>query len=102
MSHKFKPGDLALIIAAVTTENIGRIVELVTFHPASEKLVATPDGEFFKNDDGSDAWVIKGDLTVRTLTGKYRSSFAVISPHKLMPLGGDFAPEQAKSSELQA
>jgi len=103
MSHQFKPGDLALIVNTVRTpEYIGKTVELIEFHrkgdyyqgPKRERLTAE-----------GDAWLVKGDLS-GTFTHRGRiqptPGIALVREQHLMPLRGDFAPEQTKSREVPA
>jgi hypothetical protein len=90
MSHNFKPGDLALTLSDVldSQEGIpsGSIVELVLPVPAGHlfahaRLLAKEAG-----------WVATSTPGVS----------AYYANRHLMPLRGDFAPEQQKSQEVVA
>lgn len=100
--HNFKPGDLALIVMSRNPQNIGKVVELISFHPADVRRVTTPEGRRFANLKKQASWVVKGellevsgvDLTIRKLR------YTVIPPHKLMPLRGDEQTAPARREEL--
>lgn len=103
MNHQFKPGDLALIVGAHRfPENIGAVVELVAYLPAGQQYTS-PDGEIITSP--GDCWEITGE----SICGGYIdlwSGFVVrtpkrglVDPEHLIPLRGDFAPEQHKAKE---
>lgn len=86
MSHQFKPGDMALVISG---NLLGESVEVIDWVNAGEEF-NTPDGRKFRLSDKSS-------------TGAYqvlgRDWGALKPPASLMPLRGDFAPEQQKAKE---
>ncbi|MEC4022168.1 MULTISPECIES: hypothetical protein [Pseudomonas] len=105
MSHQFKPGDLALIVGAHRlTENIGKTCTLQRF---------LQPGEFYSLPDGgqsislSHAWLVDGDgvkgLTLNRNSGLIEPVIGsgLVDPQHLMPLRGDFAPEQQKAKEAE-
>lgn len=104
MSHNFKPGDLALIVGAIRfPENIGAVVALVAYVPASG-LYKSASGICMAEGD---SWEVVGD----SIVGAYRKRFtsevvrtpghAIVDPAHLIPLRGDFAPEQQKAKEAE-
>jgi hypothetical protein len=92
MSHNFKPGDLALIINCGDKSLIGKAVEVLELLIDSKKEydaygclhTGAADGSLsaFIDLGGGDVWLF--------------------SQKNLMPLRGDFAPEQQKSREVVA
>lgn len=76
---KFKAGDLALMKKAWHQENVGRCVELVCVNAAYSKIIRET------------AWIVKGE-----------GPGAWAPESWLMPLRGDFQPEQQKSREVPA
>jgi len=104
MSHNFKPGDLAMIIGATKlTDQIGVVCELVQF---------VRDGDEYQTPNNNlcqarlSAWIVVGDSVsgryLERKTGKEvrTPGQALVSEKFLMPLRGDFAPEQQKSREV--
>lgn len=95
---KFKAGDLAIIVGVHTkTENLGRVVELV------ERLLPgqsfrRPDGVMTKLNENSPSpgWLVVADDLVSSQGHK---GFASVDERHLMPLKGDFQPEQQKAKE---
>lgn len=76
---KFKPGDLALIVKAQYEENLGQVVTLVRID------------WFFSFISDETCWIVEGEG---------RGCFCPESA--LMPLRGDFQPEQQKAKEVEA
>ncbi|EME90393.1 TPA: hypothetical protein ACID5V_004145 [Pseudomonas aeruginosa] len=76
---KFKAGDLALIVSAQYEENLGTVVQLVRV-----------DG-FYSLISGETSWLVEGEGR-----GCYCRESALI------PLRGDFQPEQQKAKEVEA
>lgn len=101
MSHQFKPGDLAVIITKNTREaNLGRAVRLIESMGFPDEYQW--DGKLYVNTTGGQVWLIEVEgepLETRFSTSVNRGP---ICEYKLMPLRGDFAPEQAKSREVPA
>lgn len=105
MSHQFKPGDLALIVGASRfPENIGAVVELVAYVPASG--IYKSGGALLRAE--GESWQVAGESVVGAyrdqLTGQiFRTpGHAIVNPDHLMPLCGDFAPEQQKTQVVPA
>ena len=100
---QFKPGDLALIAREDHPENMFRTVELL-FLVENEERYRTPDGDMARNVAGSPIWVVSAEgLFHRSLAkGWYVAGWTQKAPYNLMPLRGDFAPEQQKSQEVSA
>lgn len=102
MSHNFKPGDLAMIIRSRNSENIGRVVTIRGSAKAGEALIYEGGG-FVTCVSGQ--FIVEGEIVVtpRLNPGKKRTvnmhAFRLLC---LMPLRGDFAPEQHKSHEVLA
>ncbi|WP_213148987.1 hypothetical protein [Pseudomonas aeruginosa] len=99
---KFKPGDLALIVACKLPELVGRAVELVKLVPAGTQDEC--GGRPWKNLSDISAWIVTADdLLVLTKSGNVvRDQFTLIAENRLMPLRGDFQPEQQKAKEVEA
>jgi hypothetical protein len=98
MSHQFKAGDLALIVGGPCA---GCAVELISFHQSGD--VRLNNGCLCEAETPS--WRVAGSgLTAKigTFPGRYPVRDGLISPGLLMPLRGDFAPEQTKSIEVTA
>lgn len=101
MNHQFKPGDLALIINTIKRpENVGKSCELVAFMVPGERLEFDYDGRKSITHIGANpAWLVAGDDVIGSSGA---AGFALVRPSHLMPLRGDFAPEQQKAMELIA
>lgn len=93
---KFKAGDLALIVNAKCSENIGRVVELIRLVNSD---VTVYKGVKFTAYRGGPAWEVNGEL-VSVLCD--RIQFGFLSESCLIPLRGDFQPEEQHHKELQA
>lgn len=98
-SYQFKPGDLALIIGGPVA---GCCVELISFHCAGSRVLLA-SGSYCTSD--VESWRVCGD----GLTAKFGNfperrpvKDGLIKPELLMPLRGDFQPEQQKSQEVSA
>lgn len=106
MNNQFKPGDLALIVGAHRyPENIGAVVELISYLAAGEQYT-TPDGSIVTV--GGDSWEVVGESVcggyVLRMSGRVvrTPKHGLADPAHLMPLRRDFVPEQAKSHEVAA
>lgn len=99
MSHNFKAGDMALIVGAHTLiNNIGKVCELVEIL-APEQISTWRDPKDncrIQNGDVGSAWVVVGDGLISWCGNAGR---AIADPSHLMPLRGDFIPEQQKAKE---
>jgi len=105
MNHNFKPGDLALIVGSVCSENIGKTVRLAEFVPVDGVPVVS--GEFYtprlhpswivEVPDGSPSLIVP-----RVRTGVLENvCVGVCRESWLMPLRGDFTTEQQKAEEAE-
>lgn len=104
MSHNFKAGDLALIVGSnfQGSPNIGKSVELVGFYKPGDDLI-TPDGTEVEFCGDRAAWLCEGQgLMARDMNDAwvYQGGVTFCNERYLMPLRGDFAPEQQKSREV--
>lgn len=99
---KFKAGDLALIVDCLLPELIGKTVELVQLVSAYE--VAECSGRLWNNRSEHRGWVVTADgLLVLTVSGRIETDrFTLMDERKLMPLRGDFQPEQQKAKGVEA
>lgn len=100
MSKNFKPGDLALIVGCFSSPvNIGKCVELVIAVQPGE--MTKFNNETWFNDASEVSWIVHGEfLKTRKLNGSYTDSqFALTCGSYLMPLHGDFQPEQQMNKE---
>lgn len=102
MSHKFKSGDMVIIVGANSlTQNIGKQCELREFVTAGDYYVA-PNGEIYRHDDVP-CWTLIGDGLVAVIESEIvQLGFGVHEPRHLMPLGDDFAPTRQKAREVIA
>jgi hypothetical protein len=95
MSHQFKASDLALITNHTFPEAIGRCVELVSRHlvgPVDRRDPADPS--VYELDGGEPVWVVTSEF--------FCEPGCIAWEKSLMPMRGDFAPEQTKSREVTA
>lgn len=95
---QFKPGDLALVVASKSGLNIGKVVTLDRMFRAGEQIEL--DG--ISLNCVSDGWLVSGDLLASTNNGIKKTKQHGFRTKNLMPLRGDFAPEQQKSREVSA
>lgn len=100
---QFKPGDLALIVGSSkgTSPNIGMAVELV-IKLCTNDYFNLPDGRRAVNK-GPECWMVEASGLVATTiqTGRIDlGGISLIEERHLIPLRGDFAPEQQKSREV--
>ena len=106
MSSQFKPGDLALVVKALHTANIGKVVELIRFDD-SELIDHMPYIDCYtENPDRLPCWLVRGDLETTRVYGEglglRSTNLAAFAQHCLMPLRGDFAPTAEKSRAVPA
>jgi hypothetical protein len=90
MSHNFKPGDLALTLKAGYGIAVMTTVQLEMFLGKGQKA-QEPDGQLWTAP--FDGWVVGRDG---------EDGFGFFKASYLMPLRGDFTPEQHKSQEVTA
>lgn len=105
MTNNFKPGDLAIIVGSNKgiSPNIGKAVSL-KMKLATESGFSLPDGRRVTNK-GPECWLVEGDdLSASLNSGGWidLGGVALVEERHLMPLRGEFAPDQAKSHELPA
>lgn len=88
MSHNFKPGDLALVIAG---GHLGETAEIIRFVQPGEVVVSPSSGRKyqFRPAAGIGGWLCS-----------FKDCQAIKHEKNLMPLRGDFAPERQKSLEV--
>lgn len=100
MSHNFKSGDQVIIIGANTlTQNIGKQCELRELVVEGQCYVA-PNGEVYEHK-GSPCWTLVGEGLLAIVEGELvEFGFGCHEPRHLMPLKGEFEPEQQKSLEV--
>lgn len=100
---QFKPGDLALILGSSkgTSPNIGMAVELA-IRLRTNDFFNLPDGRRCVNK-GPECWMVEASGLVATTIQAGRKDLggiSLIEERHLIPLRGDFAPEQQKSREV--
>ncbi|MFJ4113756.1 hypothetical protein [Pseudomonas sp. NPDC089758] len=104
MSHQFKPGDLALIAGSRTgvSPNIGRAVELVTKLIPGQSF-ETPGGHEARNASEYQAWAVHAEGATAVGEGGRVDvgGIFLIQERFLMPLRGDFVPDQQKAKEAE-
>ena len=103
MSHQFKPGDLAVIVRCAIQSEIGKSVEIVREIPPGGTIVGLA-GKRWVNPKAVPLLIVRGDLLfVRNYTKqRYEvSDHAAYKASDLMPLKGDFEPEQQKAKEAE-
>lgn len=103
---KFKAGDLALIIGSrhPDSQNCGRVVELVKIVQPGEEFPC-PDGKQRRSGLDKAVWLVEADgLQARSIKLGWidAGGICLIDEKYLMPLKGDFHPEQQKSREVEA
>ncbi|AVD85980.1 hypothetical protein [Pseudomonas sp. SWI44] len=104
MSHNFKPGDLALIVNSAAPENIGKTVRLVEFIAAHGTPFIREGVRFSPREMAT--WIVETPDGSKTLVGGYIQRTIMVSSGPcrqkwLMPLGGDFEPQQQKAKEAE-
>jgi len=102
VSHQFKPGDQALIVGARNyPSNIGKTCELIEFLGVEQVSTWRDpcDNLRVRNATGEPCWLVVGD---GVFSGAKDSDGAALAlPRHLMPLRGDFTPEQQKAKEAE-
>lgn len=104
MNHKFKSGDLALIINSGAPENIGKTVRLVEFVAAHGEGFVHEGVMFGPRPEAT--WIVESLNGSKSLVGGYIQRNIMVSSGPcrqkwLMPLRGDFTPEQQKAKESE-
>ncbi|OJT50035.1 hypothetical protein [Pseudomonas moraviensis] len=104
MTSNFKPGDLALIINSAAPKNIGKTVRLVEYiAPNCGSFMH--EGVCFKPREVP-TWIVESLDGSKSLFGGYIQFEIMVrsGPCRqqwLMPLRGDFTPEQQKAKEAE-
>lgn len=99
MSRQLKAGDIALIIGGNDPHEIGRQVELIALYEHGQEYQVPVSPILITNDAGCSVWLVKGDVSNTLEGGTVIEGFAQKAPCNLMPLRGDFTPEQSKEQE---
>ncbi|MEE4087524.1 hypothetical protein [Pseudomonas viridiflava] len=89
MTHQFKPGDLALVIGGETF--LGNQVETRKWVNPGDEVTGPMGG----------LWILDPSAPVGGWLVSCQGKFSVKLPRHLMPLRGDFAPEQQKFKEAE-
>lgn len=99
MNHQFKPGDLALITAAA---NFGRVAMIIYGHMGPDRI-ELPSGRFQLIPEGVMSWQIEAEGLVGTMLNGRQVIVGCMaySSKWLIPLRGDFTPEQQKANEVE-
>lgn len=103
MSHQFKPGDLALIVRCAIPSEIGKSVEIAYEMPPGCPVIEFA-GRHWVNPFSERIWIVSGELLLvrNHAKGRYEiSDHAAYMGGDLMPLRGDFEPEQQKAKEVE-
>ena len=90
MSHQFNPGDQVLTLISKYQIPAMSEVELVIFRLKGQKA-EEPDGQLWVAP--YDGWIVGRDG---------ERGYGFFKPEQLMPLRGDFKPDQQKSREVAA
>ncbi|MGX4728047.1 hypothetical protein [Pseudomonas corrugata] len=100
MNHQFKPGGLAMIIdSRARYANVGRVVSLV--ESMGFPTVYFWKGVEYRNTTGSQIWLIEVQGEPLETRWSGHAMRGPICEYKLMPLRGDFEPEQQKAKEVE-
>jgi len=97
---QLEPGVLALIISSRNEENIGRVVTVVRFAYKGERINQGAAGYAEADDDDV---IVDGEIVVsKTHDPRIKNTVSrhVFGRRDLMPLRGNFQPEQQKSREV--
>ncbi|HFQ7151817.1 TPA: hypothetical protein ACHSTH_004796 [Pseudomonas aeruginosa] len=94
---KFKAGDLVLVVAGSVPENIGKAGELAfKVQDGDCYEPVTPCGHLYhRNTSGAPVWIVVGDY----FSSQGCSGFCQKNERNIIPLRGDFHPEQQKVKE---
>lgn len=107
MNHNFKTGDLALAIHCGNANNF-KTVELIECIGQPE-VVDVPGQDFqVLNTKGEVIWLVRSlgepfvvHRKIREMQGVVSLSEFPLAERRLMPLRGDFTPEQQKAKEAE-
>ena len=99
MSGQLKSGDIALIIGGNDPHEIGRQVELIALYEDGEEYKVPNNPAVITNCAGCSVWLVEGDVSGVLEDGTVIQGYTQKAPYNLMPLRGDFIPEQSKEQE---
>lgn len=94
---KFKIGDLALIVGCNTNpKNLGKVVELIAWVAPGEIFHGQDGRKYLADTDQRDGgWIVQSENFI----SRDRLDWGWVEERHLMPLKGDFQPEQQKAKE---
>lgn len=99
--RKFKEGDLAIIVGCHASDaNLGKVVELIQRLMPGEPY-CDPAGYMRRcaPDMPGAGWLVQGNDFISGYSGE---CWGLINERHLMPLKGEFQPEQQKSEGVEA
>lgn len=90
MTEQLKPGDLALVIGYRKLDcNLGKTVQLVKYVKAGKPSIQCGTAK-------KDCWVVRGNDVGYIHGGELiLGQIGMVFAHHLMPLNGEFAPNEA-------
>lgn len=93
MSNQLKAGDICLVVGCDKCHvNLGKVVELVRFVSKGEKAI--------NGLANRDCWVTRGEgIAYASGDDVVIGNIGLSAPNHLMPLRGDFAPEEMLEME---
>jgi hypothetical protein len=100
MSKQFKPGDLAILKSSEAEHLIGSVVELVAYVGSEEHMIYEGVAAF--NPQRNRIWwveITSGQTFCSVARGLVSDGFC--GEFRLIPLRGDFEPEQQKTKEAE-
>ena len=100
MSHQFKPGDLAMLKSSEAPDLVGSVVELVEY--LGDESFVMRGGRMLANNKRARIWwvsITSGQVFENRDGHKAADGFC--AQYRLMPLRGDFTPEQQKAKEAE-
>lgn len=103
MAHEFKAGDLALIVMSrfPDSPNVGCAVELIQLVRPGE-TIKLPNGNEDRFAGPNESWLVAGNVLCRKTSGWVdEDGVAYVKPSHMVPLRGDFQPEQHKAKESE-
>ncbi|NQD78611.1 hypothetical protein HP436_00255 [Pseudomonas sp. CrR14] len=104
MGNQFKPGDLALITGHDhLPSNAGRTCELIAFLLPGDVIENpnNPSSQMEYDADGEPRWLVRGDRITNDSDDPLHAGLDAILECHLMPLRGEFEPEQQKQREAE-
>lgn len=101
MSGQLKSGDIALIIGGDDQHEIGMQVELIALYEHGQEYRLPESPILITNDAGCSVWLVKGDVSGTLSCGTVITGYTQKAPYNLMPLRGDFTPEEMREIEKE-